>query len=257
MVDITPSSPTFGVEPTVGKISVGRVFAQSFGVLGRAWAQYYLVSLVIALFGLPAIGNLLVKGNGALHLAAAVCAVVKPIFALVAQAALIDGTMRLLAGPSMDLRAAFGVGLRRVLPYLAATLILVLGIMLGAILLIVPGIILACMYGLSPVVAVVERLGPIASQTRSRELTRNNRWRILGASMLFYLIPTLLVAGAAFAAGVTHASSLPISVSLQVVSLVFGLVATPLYVTFPVILYDHLRQATASFGPRGISGVFD
>ncbi len=257
MADITQfRQPLYSAQP-IGKIAVGRVFSLALVLIGRAWTKFYAISLLVALLALPSIASLLIKGNGALHLVTIICRVAKPIFALLAQVALIHATMRLLSDEPFEIGEAFKVGARRFLPYVGATIILVLGIFLGLVLLVVPGIILACMYGLSPIISVVERMGPIESQTRSRELTTNNRWRILGVSLLFYLLPGLLFFGVGVMTALTHKASLPGLVAVQAGAQVFSFLCMPLYVTLPVALYHELRQVTGTSGPRGISGVFD
>lgn len=258
MVDISQSPHGLGFAPAVRRIPVGRVVTETFATVGRAWATYYAVSLALAALGLPAVLNLLTPGHGALRAVAVACSIIKPLLALFLQTALIHGTMRLISGDALVLGDAFKVGGRRLLPYLGATIILVLGIVLGLVLLVVPGIILSCVYGLSPIITVIEGKGPIASQSRSRELTRNNRWRVLGVSVLFYLVPFLLFAGVGVVAGATHtAAALPRSPAFQGGTLLFNFIAMPLYIVFPVLLYHHLRQVAGESGPRGISDVFD
>ncbi|HEO65004.1 MAG TPA: hypothetical protein ENI73_03940 [Spirochaetes bacterium] len=65
-------------------------------------------------------------------------------------------------------------------------------ILLGFILLIVPGLILAVGFSVSVNALVVERLSPVQSLRRSWRLTRGKRWPILGL-MVLYGVTNLLV----------------------------------------------------------------
>jgi hypothetical protein len=74
---------------------------------------------------------------------------------------------------------------------------LVVGILtfLGAILFIVPGIIIALALWLAPLAMIFEGKDVSGSLQRSRDLTRNNRWRLLGLyvlSALMFLPASLL-----------------------------------------------------------------
>jgi hypothetical protein len=74
---------------------------------------------------------------------------------------------------------------------------LVVGILtfLGAILFIVPGIIIALALWLAPLAMIFEGRDVSGSLQRSRDLTRNNRWRLLGLyvlSALMFLPASLL-----------------------------------------------------------------
>jgi uncharacterized membrane protein len=68
-------------------------------------------------------------------------------------------------------------------------------LMLGLILLIVPGIMLYTMWLVGVAACVVERTGPWRSLRRSQELTKGHRWKIFGLFLLlllFSLISPLL-----------------------------------------------------------------
>jgi hypothetical protein len=62
-------------------------------------------------------------------------------------------------------------------------------VIIGFFLLIVPGVMAITMLFVVIPVCVVEGLGPGASIKRSRELTKGQRWRILG----IYLAPAIVI----------------------------------------------------------------
>jgi hypothetical protein len=96
------------------------------------------------------------------------------------------------------------------LPYasmLACDVLLTLGVAIGMVLLVVPGLLFGTYFGLAPVLVEVERRGPIKALRRSLELVRGNFWIV--ASVLFMTLagvallslPLKLAAGAIFPGG--------------------------------------------------------
>jgi uncharacterized membrane protein len=81
-----------------------------------------------------------------------------------------------------------------------------LAMVLGLVLLVVPGIIAFCTFAVAVPVLLRERRGVIASLGRSRELTEGHRWKTLGISILLWVVQ-------AIASGlVSDCSALPCSV---------------------------------------------
>ena len=84
-----------------------------------------------------------------------------------------------------DLFKAQGYG-----PYLLASILFAIGFYIGLILLIVPGIIFACVFGFYGFV-IAERgegVGVMESLQRSADITRGHRWQLFGLGVLIFLI---------------------------------------------------------------------
>lgn len=103
------------------------------------------------------------------------------------------------------------------LSYFVASLLMTIGIVLGFILLIVPGVLLMLALFFTPYIIVDKQLGPIASMKRSIELTRGNRYRLF---LLLLAIMGLVILG-----------SLPLLLGLLVVTPVVGLAGVHAYRT--------------------------
>jgi hypothetical protein len=104
------------------------------------------------------------------------------------------------AGVGECLSRAFG----RVVPIFGVSLVYGVAVGLGSLLLLVPGIMIACAWYLSVPITTVERLGVGASLRRSGELTRGYRWSIFGMFLLVTLLGvviTLVLAGVLTALG--------------------------------------------------------
>lgn len=97
-----------------------------------------------------------------------------------------------------DGRRDFSVGqlFRSVQPVLGtlmvAGVLAGLGIALGLILLIVPGLILLTMWAVIAPVIVIERSGAMPAFGRSRELVRGNGWRVFGVIVVLFIINAIL-----------------------------------------------------------------
>jgi hypothetical protein len=76
----------------------------------------------------------------------------------------------------------------RIAPLLGAGLLAGLGIVIGLILLIVPGLVLLTWWSLIVPVIVLERVAAMESFGRSRELVRGNGWNVFGVIILTVLV---------------------------------------------------------------------
>ena len=72
--------------------------------------------------------------------------------------------------------------------YLAATVLVGLAILLGLLLLIVPGIIFGLMFMFTSFIVIDRALGPIDAMKESKRITSGYRWRLLGFILLLALI---------------------------------------------------------------------
>jgi len=83
---------------------------------------------------------------------------------------------------------SFNVGLSRFLPVIGLAFVQGFLILLGAILLIVPGLILYTMWLVGVPACVVERLGPWTSLRRSQELTKGHRWKVFALALVLPVV---------------------------------------------------------------------
>jgi len=138
--------------------------------------------------------------------------------------------------------ASPGQLLRAVTPVLGQ-LILVgivagIGIVVGFILIIVPGLILITIWSVAAPVVVLEHPGVFAALRRSRELVRGNGWQVFGVILVLYVgvaVVALIIEGAAESAG---------SGAGIVVRVVVGVLTAPLAALAASVLYFELRGAS-------------
>ncbi len=104
----------------------------------------------------------------------------------------VHGYLRSAAGDPVSMGDCFSVGVAKLLPLLALMILWFLGVGIGWILLLVPGVILICMWSVTVPAMIGENRGIIEAFGRSRELTKGSRWMIF-ATLLIFLVLIYLV----------------------------------------------------------------
>lgn len=173
------------------KLPIGSVFANTFQIFGKAPLVFLLFGVVAQL---PTILVLLINEPTSPKFTAlsAVVLVVNLLILFLIQTAMTYIAVRLSDNQPAPLGEALQLGVRRYLPMLGTTILILLAIYGGIILLIVPGIIFSLMFSVAVPVCAVEALGPVASMKRSAALTKYTRWRILGIYVLFF-VPLIVI----------------------------------------------------------------
>jgi hypothetical protein len=184
------------------------------------------------------------------------------IAGLVLQAALMRAAVDDLSGKGVSIGAAFATALSLLLPVLGLGILVGLGVAVGMVLLIVPGVMLALRWAVAAPVMVVERLSILKSMGRSAVLTQNHRWAILGL-IVFYIVLALvaqtlvllIVPGSTMAfAGLPggEGPSIIVILVLSVTSALMSLVAT----VGGAAVYFELRQIKEGVGVTELAQVF-
>ncbi len=144
------------------------------------------------------------------------------------------------------------VGLRRLWPLIGIAFLQGVLILLGLVLLIIPGLILYTMWFVGLPVCVVERLGPWMSLRRSRDLTKGHRWKLFALALLLIVVN---VGSAQALAPVLTAIAGPI-VGLAGQLIWTGIAAAFTGVVITVTYYD-LRVIKEGIDVDQIAAVFD
>jgi hypothetical protein len=144
------------------------------------------------------------------------------------------------------------VGLSRFLPVIGIAFVQGFLIVLGMILLIVPGLILYTMWFVGLPACVVERLGPWTSLCRSRELTKGFRWNVF---LLALLLVVVSVGGRVILTVLTAARAGPI-VGLGGQLIWMGILGAFSAIVITVTYYD-LRVIREGVDIEQITVVFD
>ncbi|HSZ14714.1 MAG TPA: hypothetical protein VK790_11840 [Solirubrobacteraceae bacterium] len=110
-----------------------------------------------------------------------------------------------------------------------------IGIVVGFILIIVPGLILLTIWSVAAPVVVLEQPGALAALGRSRELVRGNGWQVFGVIAVLYIgvgVISFIIDGVAQSAG---------SGAGIVVRVIVGVLTAPLAALAEAVLYFELR----------------
>lgn len=180
-----------------GTIDSGRILSRGFAALGRNLAAFFGLALVLA--GLPTFViqywglDLFGEGDSGASLRTLGMLAVSTVPAALLEGILVRETALYLAGRSPRPGASLAIGLQLFLPILAISLLATIGIIVGLVLLIVPGVIVYIVTIVAIPALVEERGGVFASLRRSFRLTRGSYLQIF----------VLLVMYAIFAAAVS------------------------------------------------------
>ena len=235
------------------QFGVGSVLSRSFSTLFKNPLVFFGLTLIATLP--PHLVQLAVPAGAleGLALPTVVAAVLSMVFAFVVQGAIAYAVYQELRGRKASFGSALSSGLARVGWLILAAFLVSLGISIGLVLLVIPGLILMCLWSVTIQACVVEKLGPLASMGRSAQLTKGYRLPIFGL---------LLIVGVASAVFNGFASYLGLSLfGNPVVFALIGGVLAALPSAFnnvmSAIIYSDLRAVKEGVTLDSLANVFD
>jgi hypothetical protein len=238
-----------------GEFRVGLVFGRSLAMLRRQFLKFLALAFAASLPPLlvalhpPSPGQVFTMDYGLLL--AGVAALSLLLFAI-CQPAIIYGAFQTMRGRDFHIGESLRKALERLMPVIGVSILMLVSIMIGSLLLLVPGLILWTMFLVAVPVCVVERLGPVQSLRRSAELTKGNRWRLFG----MFLLLAVLVSAIRFAL-----SGMLVAVGGRMVAgvgdIAFDAVATSLELIVFAVAYHDLRVAREGIDIERIAALFD
>jgi len=159
-----------------------------------------------------------------------------------------------LQGHPVAFKDAQQAAIKLFLPVFGIGLLAGLGVVLGMLLLIVPGVILALMWSVAVPVRVAEGPGVRAALHRSRVLTAGYRWPIF-LVLLVTIIPAMILIVAALLIAMPFGAEGPIA--LVVVTPLMVAATSVIFGVVPPTLYMRLRDIKEGGGPVRLAEVFD
>jgi hypothetical protein len=243
-----------------GEFRVGRALGRSADVLfgnlpkfliltGIVWLPLLVYQLLFFSPGTPLVGGSV--NTGAL-IRTLIVTWLAAALSVISQAAVLFGAFQQMRGRPFEIGESLGKGLRRFLPLLGTAILVGIGLAIGTMLLIVPGLILATMWYVAIPVCVLETAGPVTSLSRSAELTKGSRWKIFGISILMFLIvaiPAAIIEGVlGFALGAT---------GLAIGNYIVRVGAGAFSAVVAAVVYHDLRTAKEGIDVERITAVFE
>lgn len=222
-------------------IDVGTVYSRVFNIYGSQFLTLFGTALVINL--LTALGAVLLDGIAGGILISLVSVVV---------GALYSGMVIKLVQDLEDGRRDSSIGelLSSVtpvlLPLLGISILLGIGIGIGFVLLIVPGLFLMTIWAVVTPVVVVERKG-LGSFGRSQELVKGNGWAVFGCIIVAFLLAIVVGIIAGVIAGAIGGD-----VGIFIANWLVPALASPVTALVAAVIYFSLRGWGAPEAPTGL-----
>lgn len=247
-------------------IDIGRVISNGFDALFKNAVPFFGASLVLA--GVPAallemyfVRSFVVANpdqlflSGSFWLGVSISVIVTMVTTALLQGILVRSTILHLSGQKVDIGHSITAASRMILPIIAVSIIVGIGVSLGFVLLVVPGIIIYCALVVSVPALVEERQGVFSSMSRSRELTRGSRLLIF---LLCVIYMVLYWIAAAVVGGITGTATYsPGGMLVSGVGQMFLVtVSSALSATMISSLYVELRSIKEGATPSLLAQIF-
>ena len=244
---------------TGAEFRVGQVIARTLSVLFRNIVPFGLLALIISspsyLYGIFVDPDV-VLGQQQMTSAYFAIAIVQLLLGYLLMATVVYGTVAELRGNHASIGECIGRGLPLVFPVLGVAIVVTIILMIGLVLVIVPGIIAMIYLWVAIPVAVVERPGIFNCLTRSSELTKGNRWKIFGLALIMialYMAVSIIIVIALFGLTGTEAEPTGLLLTQWAVTAFISL----LWSVMIAVSYHDLRIALEGVETEDIAAVFE
>ncbi len=242
---------------------IGALYRRAFALYSEYFPKFVRLSLIahipvifmtLVLIGLDLAANAQPKGWGlarVLLMVALVIASLVQIISYFVAASVISGTTAVIVTQlslaplrPVELRKAFAALKRRWRPFLKTAISVTLRIIIGFVLLVIPGIIMSVRYSLYAPVVLIEGLEKKAALRRSRELAARSWRTAIIVTMLQFAIPmtvNIFLGRVIVIRGDLHKKSLSHQIYQQASGLI-NIFIVPLMSIVPALLYLKMRQ---------------
>ena len=237
------------------RMSVGRVIQRAMRAI--TFNPVVVLGLALVIGAIPGVllTYIAVRMSGAAGVqAASFSALMSTIFlstifgllvSALVQGSLTRATIAANEGRKATFGESFAAALRVFLPLVGLSILFILGMWIGFILLIIPGIIFLVAASVAVPALVVERNGVFPAFRRSGELTKGARWKILGLFLLLgvaYLLLSYLVGLLGLGMYSVQNAGAELPISNLAGSVIVSTIVNMLWGTLQPSLYLELRQ---------------
>lgn len=241
-----------------GALDIGATLSETFAIFGRRFVPLvlFMLAILIPLYIVAYGAGYAAASSGAasqvmIYVVMGISAIVGAIAGLLGQSAGIVAVVDHLSNRPFALGTALSIVMRRLPAILGVTLLTTLAMLLGIVLLVIPGFIVMTIFYVAVPACVVERVGATQSLGRSRFLTKGQRWRIFAIVLLVLLASAALSYVVRLVAGpFGMIPRLVIDLLWRSVSMAFGAVLS-------AVVYYRLRMLKEGVDIAAIANVFD
>lgn len=256
------------------EVAIGRIFERSFATIGHNLAVTIGLALLfgaipsaLMTWGVTYLQRTDFREYSAAFIAGLYAAMLTSWIMGLAINALVQGVLtQATLAESEGRKASIGECIRAalpvILPLIGLSILLALGVAVGFILLIVPGVMLYLAWSVAAPALVAERQGIRGAFRRSWELTRGSRWKIFAMILILYILYYLfsgvvsLVSIWLLGARSLSGFGQDLSVGFMIMNLVGGLVVNLLWGAAQASLYVELRDAKDGPSTSNLEEVF-
>lgn len=235
------------------EVSLGRIFSRAFSVMGHNPLVVFGGALLFAALPQMIIGGLLQAirpqvGDpdyiGTMALISLTSGLIALVFTALVQGAITLATLAESEGRKAGFGECVAIGLRRAIPLIIVAILSGLGVMIGIVLLVVPGFILLVMWSVAAPAVVAENAGIFGSLSRSRALTKGSRWKIFGLFLVLVVVALLISAlENLIVVGSIAVRPTGIFSTLAITNMIISTITTAIWGTIQTSLYVELRDA--------------
>ncbi|MCO5315079.1 MAG: hypothetical protein M9938_02790 [Solirubrobacterales bacterium] len=198
-----------------GSLDIGGIFEMTTDLWKKTFGTVWIVALILLV---PAgiITGLLNEGGGFLQF-------IGSLVQMVAGVWLAGAVVKVVEDARLDGRVDASVGdllgsvSSKIISLILLSIVLAILITIGYFLLIIPGVILTLMWIVTVPAMVVEDKGVFDSMSRSSDLTRDNRMRILGLGILLVIAYVAIIVAVFLLAAITPIIGIIVGIALTVI----------------------------------------
>jgi hypothetical protein len=218
------------------KLDTGRVFERIFEIYREQFTLLIPAALVLFI-PVAIVDGLLYSSGGAL--AYVLAAVIAAIASYWYQGMVVEAVVDILDGRrDQTVGGLFSSASPFIWPLIGAGILAGIGVAVGLVLIIVPGLILLTWWAVIIPSIVIDRIGVIPSFGRSRALVRGNGWQVFGVLLVLFLLQFVLGAIVdAIARGVSDTF-----VGYAIAELIVRSLVVPLSGIAATVMYVELRR---------------
>jgi hypothetical protein len=223
-------------------VSIGAVLDETWTLFTRFFLRFFAIALVVfvivnLLFGL--VDAAISSDNAGAALVVAVLALVTVVIGMTWLQGAFDYAVQDARDGSFDssMSEVFSRVSPAIAPLIGASLLAGLGIAVGLLLLVIPGLVLLTIWAVIAPVIVVEKRRALESFGRSRELVRGHGWTVFGIVVI-----TALLSGVASALLQAAFSFLPRFLEIVVGNTIAQAAVAPFSAIAIAITYFRLRE---------------